>query len=117
MTEDGFLGIRPAGRDMESFCCACGEPLLISPGDVVHFKRGGELNIMGMAVPMPQGLLCSVCNKQENGEEGLTVKFARLACSICGEDLRGDLEPEFDDEGNLKEMFCEGCSEPWRNKE
>jgi len=78
MTEDGFLGIRPAGWDMESFCCSCGDPLLISPGDVVHFKRGGEVSIMGLAVPIPEGLLCSVCNKTENGENNLTVKFAAV---------------------------------------
>jgi hypothetical protein len=116
MTEDGFLGIRPAGWDMESFCCSCGDPLLISPGDVVHFKRGGEVSIMGLAVPIPEGLLCSVCNKRENGDDALTVKFARLSCSLCGGELPGGIEPDFDKEGNLKEMFCEDCSEPWRKE-
>jgi hypothetical protein len=116
MNEEGFLGIKPVGGDMESFCCGCGDPLLISPGDVVHFKKSGEINIMGMDVPIPGGLLCTVCNKKENGEDGLTVKFARLACSVCGCELQ-DVEPDFDEEGNLKELFCEGCSEPWRKEE
>jgi hypothetical protein len=117
MTEDGFLGIRPVGGDMESVCCVCGDPLLISSGDVVHFKRGGEISLMGMEVPVPEGLLCSVCNKTENGENNLTVKFARLTCSLCGGDLSPELEPEFDEEGNLKELVCEECSEPWRTEE
>jgi hypothetical protein len=116
MIDDGFLDIMPAGGDMESLCCGCGEPLLISPGDVVHFRRGGEMNIMGMEVPLPGGLLCSPCNRRENGGDFLTVRFEKLSCSLCGGSLPADLEPEFDDEGNLKETFCEGCSEPWRKE-
>lgn len=117
MTEDGFLDIRPIGNDMETSCCGCGEVLLISSGDVVHFRRGGEINVLGMSVPVPSGLLCAACNKVENGEDRLSVKFARLACSRCGGELSGDSEPEFDEEGNLKELVCEECSEPWRTKE
>ena len=117
MTEDGFLDIKQVGNDMEASCCGCGEPILISSGDVVHFRRGGEIKILGMSVPVPSGLLCAACNKVENGEDCLSVKFARIACSVCGSEINGEVSPEFDEEGNLKELVCEDCSEPWRTRE
>lgn len=117
MIEDGFLNIKPVGNDMEASCCGCGEVLLISSGDVVHFRPEGEIKFKDMSVPIPGGLLCAACNKIENGENGFSVKFARLACSRCGENLSGNVDPEFDEQGNLKELFCEECSEPWRSEE
>jgi len=116
MTEDGgFLDFRPAGEDIETSCCGCGEPILISSGDVVHFRHGGDVDIMGVSVPMPGGMLCAVCNKRENGGDCLSVKFARLSCSVCGGDVSGEVE--FDEDGNLKDMVCEDCFEPWRTRE
>lgn len=117
MTEDGFLDIRPIGDDMEASCCGCGEPILISSGDVVHFRPMGEIRLGGVSVPVPGGLLCAVCNKAENGGDRLSMKFDRLACAGCGGGLSDEENPEFDEEGNLKELFCEDCQEPWRIEE
>lgn len=113
MIEDGFLNIKPVGNDMETSCCGCGDTLLISSGDVVHFRLGGEISLGGLIVPVPEGLLCTVCNKKENKEGNFSLKFARLTCSRCGGNLSGEAGADFDEQGNLKELFCEDCSEPW----
>lgn len=110
-----FLEINPVGDDLEAVCCGCGEPLLISSGDAVNFRAGETVNIMGIEVPVPAGLLCSVCDKKENGEARLSVKFASMVCSSCGAELSPEnSEPEFGEDGELKGMVCVDCSEPWR---
>lgn len=114
MIDDGFLDIRPVGNDIETACCGCGEPILICSGDQVHFRSGGKIGIMGVEVPVPSGLLCFACNKAENGEDEMSVKFVKLACSRCGGDMT---DPEFDEDGNLKDLVCGDCLNPWRREE
>lgn len=112
---EGFLGMRPAGRDIEAVCCGCGEPLLISSGDTVHFRAGGTMDVMGVEVPMPSGLLCAACDRKENAGEALSVKFVQMVCSSCGAELSPEnSELEFGEGGDLKGMVCSDCSEPWR---
>lgn len=114
MIEDGFFWLKPVGGDMESTCCGCGEPLLISPSDVVNFRMGGETEVMGVMVPTPAGLLCSICNRKENGKSELSVIFLKMVCSHCGNDIEGsDFTPNFDSDGNMDGMICDQCS--WSN--
>lgn len=109
------MELNSVGNYLEAVCCGCGEPLLICSGDSVNFRAGESANIMGIEVPMPSGLLCSVCNKKENGEVRLSVKFAKLVCSSCGGELSPeDGEPEIGEDGEFKGMVCSDCSEPWR---
>lgn len=110
-----FKGFRPVGEDLEGVCCGCGEALLISSGDVVNFRAGNTMDVMGVEVPVPAGLLCSKCSREENGDDVLSIKFARLVCASCGVELSEDnSRPEFDEGGELKGMMCFDCSEPWR---
>lgn len=109
------MEFKAVGDDIEAVCCGCGEVLLISSGDTVNFRAGEKMNVMGIEVPMPSGLLCARCSKVENGLDNLSVKFARMVCSSCGSDLSPEnSEPEFGEDGELKGMVCFDCSEPWR---
>lgn len=110
------MELKPVGDDLEAVCCGCGEALLISSGDVVNFRAGGgTMRVMDVEVPMPSGLLCARCNKEENGSESLSIKFAKLVCSSCGADLTPEnSEPDFGEDGDFKGIVCFDCSEPWR---
>lgn len=109
------MEFKSVGEDLEAVCCGCGEPLLISSGDTVNFRAGDAMDVMGVEVPMPSGLLCAKCSREENGDEVLSIRFARLACSCCGAELSEEnSNVQFDEDGNLEGMVCFDCSEPWR---
>jgi hypothetical protein len=109
------MELNPVGDELEAVCCGCGEALLISSGDTVNFRAGDTMNVMGIEVPMPAGLLCARCNREENGRESLSVKFTKMVCSSCGSELSPDnIEPEFGEDGDIKGMICFDCFEPWR---
>lgn len=112
------MKIKPVGDHLEAVCSGCGEVLLIGSGDVVHYRRGPSAELGGVSLPMPEGILCSACNRRENPDSDMSIKFALLSCSGCGAPIteEDEVEPEFDEEGNLKTMFCKDCSEPWRTK-
>lgn len=106
------MNIKPVGNDLESECVGCGEPLLIGEGDSLNFRMGYS---EGIEMPMPEGLLCAACNKQENGDEELIVKFNRARCQECGIDYDPEIEftPSLDEQGNICGFVCENCSSPW----
>lgn len=109
------MNIKFIGRDMEAACCGCGEPLLISPGESVDIRAGDYMDLDGVPVPVPEGFLCSVCNRKENGDSVVSMKFHPLVCSSCGGDLGEDFILELDGYGGPKDPLCPECSEPWRN--
>ena len=107
------MNIKEVGSDFETVCAGCGEPLLMSDGDVLNFRMSEAEGADFEGFPMFGGFLCAVCNKRENPDSQLTVTFGRLACKECGRELNPDIEftTVTDDVGNVKGMICCGCSE------
>lgn len=116
------MDIKSIGNHLEAVCSVCGEVLLIGGGDSVNFRPGPSVEVGGMEIPMPDAILCSVCSRKEGDGTQATIKFVQLVCSCCGRDFSDgesvpDFEPEFDEKGEFKGVFCSDCSEPWRRGE
>lgn len=110
------MDIKAIGNHLEAVCVGCGEVLLIGSGEAVNYRMGPPMDVGGVELPTPQGLLCAVCSRRENPGSDVSIKFALMACSGCGAPIteEDEVEPDFDEEGNLKSMLCKDCSEPWR---
>lgn len=106
------MKLNQVGEYIETECLGCGETLLIGSGDSLNFRMGTKEDM-----PFPEGFLCSVCNKKENGDNDLVVKLQRMCCMECGVDLdiNSPCQVVLDDDGEPKGMVCEDCEgESWR---
>lgn len=112
------MDIRPIGDDLEAVCVGCGEVMLLMSGDAVDVRIGPSANVGGIAMPRPQGLLCSACNRKENSGSTVRVslKFFNMSCADCGKEIdpNDDFDTKMDDEGEISGVVCSDCSEPWR---
>jgi hypothetical protein len=102
------MQLRQVGNDLEAMCEGCGEILLICDGDSLNFRLGPD--------GIPSGFLCSVCNKNENGDTQNVAKIGRLKCMCCERDLDPEnesFEPHHDEEGMMDGAVCQECS--WQN--
>lgn len=110
------MNIRPIGKDFEAVCPGCGEVLLLGLGDSVNFRPGPEMDVCGVAIPVPAEILCAACSRRENEGVETCIRFIAPSCSKCGGDLSeaDEFEPDFDENGNLTGIVCSGCAEPWR---
>lgn len=96
---------RQIGDDLETMCEGCGEVMLVCDGDLLNFRIGED--------SVPEGFLCAVCNRKENGNANNVVKIGRLRCVCCGRDLdsmEDTFEPHYDEDGFMNGAVCEGCS-------
>lgn len=111
------MQIKPIGSHLEAVCSGCGEVLLVGANEPVNFRMGGTENVCGVEVPMPEGLLCAVCNRRENGDARFSMRFASVVCPSCGGGI-GDsgFEPQFDENGEINGFLCGGCQETWRTE-
>lgn len=106
------MDIKQIGDDyIEASCCSCGEALLISSNDVVNVKVGKSTMLGNTSIPVPVGLLCYVCNKQENAGKDLSIKFIKPVCCNCGEPLKEVGNVKLDENSNVCGVFCLNCSE------
>lgn len=112
------MDIRPIGKDLEAVCAGCGEVMLLMSGDSINFRMGSPVDMGGVSLPMPEGVLCAACNRKENHQSSVEVslKFLRLSCSDCGREIdpEDDFETKLDAEGGVRGFICIRCSEPWR---
>jgi hypothetical protein len=102
------MEIKQVGNHLESACVGCGEVLLIADGDMINF-RIGETSIDGEILPVPQGLLCFVCNKKENGSNYNGIRFGKLCCSKCGREADEDHGPENFRPVDEQTFLCDYC--------
>jgi len=113
------MNIRPIGKDLEAVCAGCGEVMLLMSGDSVNFRIGPEVDLGGMSLPMPEGVLCAACHRKENADSEVKVslKFLSMSCSECGSEIdpNGEFETKLDADGAIDGFVCIGCSEPWRD--